>query len=206
MKYLYPVFTVILLLSLGTAGRAQDVQFSQFYATSLYMNPAFAGNTGYLRGMIHQRWQWPAANSSYNTTFLGVDNYYEKARSGVGAIFLYDRAVAASGASFTNYQAYGQYSYELPLQRTRKDFFKLRVGGQVGVLARQLGGAITMPSQFNDDDGFTGGSNSWDLMAQQTVVQPDVALRFRPLFRTDVVRGQWPPRQLSKDQPFQRQQ
>jgi len=53
---------------------AQDPHFSQFYASPLTLNPAFAGKfDGIVRVGGNYRNQWPTINRAFNTTTLAVD-------------------------------------------------------------------------------------------------------------------------------------
>src|SRR4051794_24613757 len=81
-------FFVFITLSFNS--KAQDIQFSQFYANVLYMNPAFAGSAHLSRAIFHQRIQWPTLDAKYITSSISFDHYFEKARSGVGVIVLKD--------------------------------------------------------------------------------------------------------------------
>ncbi|MVM38364.1 type IX secretion system membrane protein PorP/SprF [Spirosoma sp. HMF3257] len=79
---------LILTLLLGSLGistvRAQDPQFSQFYANPLYHNPAFAGNSGSSRLILNYRNQWPALGTNYQTMAASFDTYLEADRGPVG--------------------------------------------------------------------------------------------------------------------------
>ena len=85
-------FLIILaLLILGSYGalKAQDPQFSQFYANPLYLNPAFAGSERCPRLSLSYRNQWPAFGSTYVTYNIAYDQYWHALRGGVG-IYLMD--------------------------------------------------------------------------------------------------------------------
>src|SRR5690349_19985497 len=89
---------------------SQDIQYSQFYANVLYLNPAFAGNAHALRGIFHQRLQWPALDAKYITSHLSVDNYFTKANSGLGLMVYKDWQGSNTIASL---EGALQYAYEL---------------------------------------------------------------------------------------------
>ena len=93
---------------------AQTPQFSQFYATPLYVNPAFAGNT--LEGRIigNYRHQWPSISKAFVTYSVSYDHNFSAINSGVGLLVMHDRA-GTGGLRFTNIG--GQYSYKVQLSR-----------------------------------------------------------------------------------------
>ena len=47
--------------------RAQDAEFTQFYANPVFMNPAFAGSARCPRFVMQYRNQWPAMSGNYVT-------------------------------------------------------------------------------------------------------------------------------------------
>lgn len=71
---------------------AQDPQVSQFYAASLYTNPAFAGASRKIRVAVTGRNQYTALNNNYRTAIFGADMYLRKANSGLGLLASYDVA------------------------------------------------------------------------------------------------------------------
>lgn len=142
---------VFLLVVYGNALLAQDIQFSQFYANPLYLNPAFAGSTHSYRGILHQRIQWPNIEGKFITSMVTADGYSAKYKSGFGITFLQDfqgdNTISSSDMGL-------QYAYELPLTSE----FTVRAGLQADVMSRSLNYAkLTYPSQF-DDDGFNGSA------------------------------------------------
>jgi type IX secretion system PorP/SprF family membrane protein len=69
---------LLVILAIGTlSAQAQDVVFSQFYASSLYLNPAFAGMETNLTVNTNYRSQWRTANSPFLTTQIsGILPFY----------------------------------------------------------------------------------------------------------------------------------
>lgn len=71
------LFFLILSFSLIET-KAQDIQFSMFYAVPLYINPAFAGSRHANRAMLHHRFQWASQEGRYYTTMASFDTYSMK--------------------------------------------------------------------------------------------------------------------------------
>ncbi|GAL87706.1 hypothetical protein CHU_1690 [Sporocytophaga myxococcoides] len=145
-------FTLILCFILSTFTikvKCQDIQFSQFYAASLYLNPAFAGSAHYDRITFHQRLQWPALDAKYITSYLSYDRYFEKYKSGIGAYILKDW----QGKNYINStEAALQYSFEIGIS----DNLALRPAIQLGLINRSTDYThLKYPDQF-DDQGLTG--------------------------------------------------
>lgn len=105
------LFLGVLLCALG---KAQDPQFSQFYALPTYVSPAFAGTSVQTRFAMAYRNQWPTIPGAFETYNFSYDQYVDKFNSGVGVLATYDKA--GSGAlRYTNVAV--QYAYEIELKR-----------------------------------------------------------------------------------------
>ena len=73
-----------------TVLKSQDPQFSQFYNTSLYYNPATAGITRDLRFSSSFRKQWSKIPGDLSTYFLSADYQWSKTNMGIGFLMLND--------------------------------------------------------------------------------------------------------------------
>lgn len=87
MKRLLLTFTFCLALLNSVELKAQDPQFSQFYASPLYLNPALTGSADRGRVGVNYRNQWPSLSHSFTTTSAYLDYFSKAAESGVGVIF-----------------------------------------------------------------------------------------------------------------------
>jgi type IX secretion system PorP/SprF family membrane protein len=72
--------------------RAQDAEYSQFYANPLYLNPAFAGSETCPRLVINYRNQWPGLDKNFVTYNASYDQYFEKLHGGIGILANVDNA------------------------------------------------------------------------------------------------------------------
>lgn len=93
---------------------AQDLQYSQFFANQLDLNPAFAGSQYYHRVIINYRNQWPELGHPYVTYSFSYDRHIPKTGSGVGVQIQQDRQ--GNGALQTT-TVTGIYSYLLKIRR-----------------------------------------------------------------------------------------
>lgn len=110
MRKIYILFILINLINLK-AGFAQDSQFSQFYASPLYLAPSFAGSTDGDRFSLNYRNQWPAITKSFQTYSLGYDHYFPHLKSGVGLLLFREQA-GASSLSTTNVGLVYSYKFK----------------------------------------------------------------------------------------------
>jgi len=103
---------VILLFTCTVLSYSQDPHFSQFYASPLTLNPAFAGKfDGDIRVAGIHRNQWPTINKAFVTTSAAVDfrimknHIAENDTWGVGLMGFSDQS--ANGAVKFNYASVG---------------------------------------------------------------------------------------------------
>ena len=102
---------LILLLVLFGELKAQDPQFSQFYAAPMYHNPAFTGAAQKGRLVANYRNQWPVPGSFVTSSF-SADSYLKKYNSGFGLIATFDQQ--GSAGLYTLYSSFN-YAYEISL-------------------------------------------------------------------------------------------
>lgn len=88
---LIQIFIIYFICHLAIYARAQDPQFSQFYANPLYLNPALAGATECARINLNYRNQWPSLTKAFITYSLTYDQNLSSINSGFGLIVLNDR-------------------------------------------------------------------------------------------------------------------
>lgn len=81
----------ILFFLAGGGLCAQDLQYSQFFANQLDLNPAFAGSQQYHRIIMNYRNQWPEMGNPYVTYSFSFDTHIYKWNSGVGVRVEQDR-------------------------------------------------------------------------------------------------------------------
>jgi type IX secretion system PorP/SprF family membrane protein len=116
-KRLIDFLKLILLvpvLIVATEGQvsAQDLQFSQYYAAPLYLNPGLAGINQQGRAGVNYRNQWPSIPNSFETFSAFIDYYLEDYSSSVGFIVTSDREGLVGLRSTT---VGLQYAYEVYL-------------------------------------------------------------------------------------------
>lgn len=119
-----------LLALLGTmavliAARAQDPQFSQWFAAPQYLNPALTGNTHQDRVALNYRLQWPGVRPGYETYMAAYDHRFATAPVGMGGMVLRDKAGTTGLTSTTIGMS---YSYEARINYKRAVRGGMRIG------------------------------------------------------------------------------
>lgn len=102
------LFGLGILFSLTMNG--QDIHFSQFYASPLYLSPSYAGTSDGIRISAIYRDQWPGIKDAFTTYALGIDYNLAALRSGLGVLVTRDQK-GELGFSFTNVGVI--YSYDI---------------------------------------------------------------------------------------------
>ncbi|MDN4165263.1 type IX secretion system membrane protein PorP/SprF [Cytophagales bacterium LB-30] len=106
------ILFILVSLALSVALKAQDPQFSQYYASPLYLNPAFAGSTEMHRVALNNRLQWPNLPQTYTTYALSYDYNMAHLNSGFGLLLTTDKA---GSSSLRNTNAGFLYAYKIHL-------------------------------------------------------------------------------------------
>lgn len=166
--YLLSILTFAFLLEV----KAQDPEFTQFYAAPIYTNPAmagtaFCGRNAAGRMSLNYRNQWPNLPGTFRTFNASYDQHVDKIGGGIGLMATYDRA-GAGALTTTSFS--GVYSYVLPVN---KKFF-LRAGLQASVVQKAIDHSkLKFGDQIDPTRGFVNPTQ--EPTANSTVVFPNFA-------------------------------
>lgn len=122
---------LLVLLFLCSVGKAQDPEFSQYYAAPLYLNPAFAGTSVDHRFIANYRNQWPNISQAFETYAFSYDYNLDHLNSGLGFLLMADKA---GSANLKSTQFNFQYAYKVKLS----DKIILSSGLNFGVGSRSI--------------------------------------------------------------------
>ena len=158
MRHLYKLSLALACLFVAGQVKAQDPEFTQFYANPLYLNPALAGNKICPRININYRIQWPNVYGTYSTIGLSADRLVHSVKGGVGLMVMQDRAAQGT----LNTTGIGLiYAPTLPLGKRSSVSFAIQAGWwQKAVNWSKL----TFGDQIDPRDGFVFATDE---------VQPD---------------------------------
>ncbi|HBH25415.1 MAG TPA: hypothetical protein DDY13_18610 [Cytophagales bacterium] len=82
----------IFILLISFQSWAQDAQFSQYYASPIYLNPGFTGTAKGHRIVSNTRMQWTSLASAFNTYAVSWDVNVDELSSGFGITAMVDKA------------------------------------------------------------------------------------------------------------------
>lgn len=163
------VFTAVVMGSC-IRGHAQDPQFTQFYASPLFLAPSFAGGVVGYRAVANYRNQWTFIPGSYNTFSLSWDHNSPAFKSGFGVLAMRDQA---GDGNLGNTKIGVLYSYDVApnpdwhirpglgfyLQQLSIDFNKL-------IFSDQLTSTPTPPTSVTQP----GKSAVWDIDVSSSLI------------------------------------
>ncbi len=106
--------------------KAQDMHFTQFFSSPLYLNPAFTGANVCSRVSTTYRNQWPGISKTYKSYLLSIDHYIARYNMGIGLLFGND---AAGTGDLKTTIINPMFAYEVKVNRK----FSMRFGVQAGL-------------------------------------------------------------------------
>lgn len=152
---------------------AQDIHFSQFYASPMSLNPSQTGFfDGNWRFTNNYRTQWSAIGIPYKTISAGFDKPFKLTKDsdiGLGVFFVNDK----SGSSMlTVNKLFLSANY----MRKIDQIHQIGVGLQVGYIVKSFSlDGLTVPSQYNETSGvfdpeLPNNITTWD----ENINYPDI--------------------------------
>ncbi|MDQ3190907.1 MAG: type IX secretion system membrane protein PorP/SprF [Bacteroidota bacterium] len=147
------ILVLLFVVGWGDCAKAQDPQFSQFYANPLYLNPAFAGTGNCPRINMNYRNQWPGITGTFVTHSASYDQHVDALSGGIGLIVTNDKAGEGT-LNTTNVSAI--YSYQLPVTRT----LSIKAGFQGTYLQKRIDWSkLTWGDEIDPRRGFIYQTN-----------------------------------------------
>lgn len=145
------VVCLLLLSSLAWTSslQAQDLQFSQYYAAPLYLNPALAGINQMGRAGLNYRMQWPSIDARFESFSGYVDVNFDEKNSSLGLLFTNDHA---ESTGLRNSEVALQYAYQVRLNHA----FTFRPAAQVSYATRSIDFSNLIFGDQLDNNGITG--------------------------------------------------
>jgi type IX secretion system PorP/SprF family membrane protein len=173
-KFLLRQFFVCIFLGLGVGMvHSQDLHFSQFSQSPLFVNPAYTGMfDGNWRFSNNYRTQWSAVGNPFSTISVGFDKPFKLRKGGVGlGVFVANDQ--SGSAVLTANKIFLSLSYHRKFGK-----HKLFMGAQAGYVLESFEiDPLTFPSQYNDntglfDSGMPNYLDNWD----DNINYPDINL------------------------------
>ena len=142
VKRLLLSLLIVFILGNYVEVKAQDPHFSQFYANSLYLNPALTGAEICPRVSLSYRNQWPALGPTYVTYSVGYDQYLNFLQGGVGLYLMND---VQGGDIIETTTISGMYSYTLAISQR----FYMAGGFQASYVFKKINWDFIFPDMIH---------------------------------------------------------
>ena len=141
-----------LILLQGNLGSGKTT-FSQYFANPLYLNPAFAGARENTRVVTNFRNQNPAIPGAFITYSASFDHYFQSISSGIGLVFITDKAGEAQMSSSL---ISGIYSYKIKVNKN----LCFNTGIQASYMQNSIDWkTFTFGDQIDNKQGFVYPTN-----------------------------------------------
>ena len=155
---------------------AQDIHFSQYYASPFNLNPALTGLfDGSIRSWGNYRSQWGSVHRPYETYDAGIDFTvpFKSDNFGIGIMALGDMSGNAS-LSVYKFAMFGSYHKTFG-PRKRKHI--MAIGYYVKYVQKRIDlHNLTFPSQYNGDYDFDPNLDNGENYLDNQLGFPDVGL------------------------------
>lgn len=135
----------------STLLKAQDPQFTQFYANPLYLGPSFAGAANGSRFTAQYRNQWFDLGAKFITYGASYDHYFPSFNSGIGINIVSD---VAGSSQLGSLQAGLHYSYNIQVF----NIWQIRPGISFSYLEHGVYGKIRYIDQILSSNDTAGTS------------------------------------------------
>lgn len=160
------LFYMLCMLLLFAEVEGQDMQFSQFYANPLYINPGFTGSTIEHRFIMNYRHQWPSIPGAFESFHASYDYNASAINSGFGLIL--NRETSGSFGLTTNLAA---LTYAYRIQINRKTF--LQPGMKFAYAFRNIDfSKLVFNDQLEKDASLTADENAF---IDEGIRYPDIS-------------------------------
>ncbi len=167
------LFFGVIMTFLISGVKAQDPQFSQYYANPVALNPGFTGASVGPRIATGYRRQWASIPGAFRTFYFTYDQpfYLGKSSHGFGLSTMSD--IAGEG-SLTKLDVLFNYAYSMPLNKSWKKFqHYIRLGLSGGIQQATIDYyKLRFPDQLDPVNGVTFQTQETQFAQSRTL--PDL--------------------------------
>ena len=145
----FKYITGIMLLFLCCDIQAQDIHFSQFYASPLTLNPAMTGSfDGKVRATLQYREQWRSFMEPYTTSGASIEHAWARKSDKIGAGLNFVNDKTGTSAGINTFKVHLSTAYNKIISMSNGTAVLLATGFQVGYSKKNAFGTFTYPDQW----------------------------------------------------------
>ncbi|WP_170178416.1 PorP/SprF family type IX secretion system membrane protein [Flammeovirga pectinis] len=162
LHYYFYLLLIILFINNSNCS-AQDTQFSQYYATPLYLNPALTGSSEETRAIVNYRNQWVGLPSSITSFMASFDHKFKYKSFALGGYIKQDNYGVNEGTPLKHNEIIASGSYTIGITK----YMGLNLGLQVGYGQNRLDRSALVFNDQLDSFGFTGATTNEPFVTDQ---------------------------------------
>jgi len=168
-RYTYPIVVILSMFMFISGSFCQDMNYSQYFSTPIYYNPAFTGINSGLRARFLFRDQWPSLPSPFKSYYFSAD-LGDRNLPGSGGIGLMINQDTPGAGLIKNFGAAITIGVRIPIT----DFMVSQVGIKAGIMQRTVNwGDLVFTDQL---------SSKYGNIYQSQFIPPDQSKRTVPDF------------------------
>jgi type IX secretion system PorP/SprF family membrane protein len=132
-RYIYSILVVLSLIGIIPAAFSQDMNYSQYFSTPIYYNPAYTGiNTG-VRARFLYRNQWPSLPISFKSYYFSAD-LGDRALPGAGGLGIMINQDTPGAGLINNFGAALTIGVRIPIT----SYMVTQIGVKAGIMQRRV--------------------------------------------------------------------
>ena len=132
-RYILPIFVVLILLGMVPGSSAQDMNYSQYFSTPIYYNPAYTGINSGLRARFLFRDQWPSLPIPFKSYFFSAD-LGDRSLPGSGGVGIMINQDTPGAGLINNFGAALTIGVRIPIN----SFLVTQIGIKAGIMQRRV--------------------------------------------------------------------
>ncbi len=132
-RYIYPILLVLSLLGIVANVRSQDMNYTQYFSTPVYYNPAYTGINSGIRARFLYRNQWPSLPVSYKSYYFAAD-LGDRSLPGSGGIGLMINQDTPGAGLINNFGAALTIGVRIPIT----SYMISQIGIKAGIMQRKV--------------------------------------------------------------------
>ncbi|MEI6433273.1 MAG: PorP/SprF family type IX secretion system membrane protein [Bacteroidota bacterium] len=168
-RYIYQIILVLSMFMFVSGSYCQDMNYSQYFSTPIYYNPAFTGINSGVRARFLFRDQWPSLPSPFKSYYFSAD-LGDRNLPGSGGIGLMINQDTPGAGLIKNFGA----SLTIGVRIAINEFMVSQVGIKAGIMQRTVNwGDLVFTDQL---------SSKYGNIFQTQFIPPDQSKRTVPDF------------------------
>ena len=166
-RFIFPILVILSMLGIAPGTYAQDMNYSQYFSTPIYYNPAYTGINSGLRARFLFRDQWPSLPNPFKSYYFSAD-LGDRNLPGSGGVGIMINQDTPGAGLIKNFGAALTIGVRIPLT----SFMVSQLGIKAGIMQRTVNwGDLVFADQL---------SGKYGNIYQSSCVPPDANNRGVP--------------------------